>query len=148
MAPCPYFPVQAPRSSIHTNLPEVDANHRNNATCTHFEIGDSVLVQQLKHNKLSTRFNRIPYHIIHKRGTMLIAINHRGHYITRNASHFKHFHTDSDRHFLSDNEEEDNLIDFNTTQAVEQNAYNAEPQRYPERNRRPAIRFGNNIYDT
>ena len=126
------------------------ADQSNNANYTHFEIGDSVLVQQPKHNKLSTRFNPIPYHIIRKRGTMLAARNHRGQYITRHASHFKHFNTDSDCHFLSDHEEEDDVIDFNTTQAVEQNAHNAhnaQPQRYPERNRRPVIRFGNNIYD-
>ena len=50
--------------------------------------GDTVLVKQAKRNKKTPQFDPNPYHIIQKKGSMIIA-SRTGHTITRNASHFK-----------------------------------------------------------
>ena len=54
-------------------------------------IDDLVLVRQRKQNKLSTPYDRSPFHVVRKKGTMITA-QRNGKYLTRNASHFKILH--------------------------------------------------------
>ena len=53
------------------------------------KIGDYVLVQQDKHNKLSTNFNQQPYAVTNRSHSKVTARNENGHVITRNVSQFK-----------------------------------------------------------
>ena len=48
-------------------------------------IGDTVLAQQRKHNKLSTHFDPLPFRVVRMNGTMITACRN-GKYITRNVS--------------------------------------------------------------
>ena len=49
-------------------------------------IGDTILARQ--RNKLSTRFDPLPFRVVHMNG-MMITARRSGKYITRNVSHFK-----------------------------------------------------------
>ena len=60
-----------------------------NAKWSEIEVGDHVLVQQCKKNKLSTRFNETPYVVTHRHGSQITTRNKDDHCITRNVSHFK-----------------------------------------------------------
>ena len=51
-------------------------------------IGDSVLCQQQKQNKLTTRFNPVPFTVIKINGTRVTARNGNK-FVTRNVSNFK-----------------------------------------------------------
>ena len=51
-------------------------------------IGNTVLAQQKKHNKLSTCFDPLPFRVVRTNGTIITACRN-GKYITRNVSHFK-----------------------------------------------------------
>eukprot|EP00795_Rhopilema_esculentum_P012136 gene12136-2740_t len=53
-------------------------------------IGDTVLVKQQYKNKFSSRFDKAPYKVIQRKGTMITAEN-KTRRITRNVSHFKKF---------------------------------------------------------
>ena len=55
------------------------------------DVGDQVLVRQKKVNKFSTRFKEIPYIVVKKNGSRIVAKNKFGHIITRNSSFFKLF---------------------------------------------------------
>ena len=59
------------------------------AKWSEIEVGDHVLVQQRKKNKLSARFNETPYVVTHIQGSQITARNRDDHCITRNVSHFK-----------------------------------------------------------
>ena len=53
-----------------------------------FGVGDSVLVRQLKKNKLSARYDPLPYKVVAVKGSMVSA-RRKGHSIVRNSSFFK-----------------------------------------------------------
>ena len=61
---------------------------RRHAKESMIQIGDTVLVKQYKQNKLKTRFNKMPYIVLGRKGTKVTA-EHSNHRITRNLSHFK-----------------------------------------------------------
>ena len=67
---------------------KIQVDKRYKATDKPFSIGDYVLVQQRKTNKLSSRFDPKPYRITQVNGSMLSA-SRPGHNITRNKQHFK-----------------------------------------------------------
>ena len=69
------------------NKEYVNANR--NVKKSKIKIGDYVLVQQDKHNKLSTNFNQQPYIVTNRSHSKVTARNENGHVITRNVSHFK-----------------------------------------------------------
>ena len=52
---------------------KVHADVRSKAKPSRIDVGDLVLVRQRKQNKLSTRFDPLPLHVISKRGTMITA---------------------------------------------------------------------------
>ena len=67
---------------------KVYADKRSNAQSSKLKIGDNVLVEQPKQNKLSTPFDPKPLQITDKKGSMVTA--RRGDKaITRNSSFFK-----------------------------------------------------------
>ena len=65
-------------------------NANRNVKKSSLKIGDYVLVQQDKHNKLSTTFNQQPYVVTNRSHSKVTARNENGHVITRNVSQFKH----------------------------------------------------------
>ena len=64
------------------------ADKRRHAKKSTIEIGDTLLVKQIKQNKLTTRFNKTPYTVINRKVTKVTAENSK-HCITRFVSHFK-----------------------------------------------------------
>ena len=64
------------------------ADERNNATKSKLTVGDKVLVQQPKENKLSTPFDPKPYQVTEKKGTMVTA-RREDKSIKRNSTFFK-----------------------------------------------------------
>ena len=54
------------------------------------ELGDEVLVQQDKTNKLSTAFNLNPLKVVSKTGNSLVVESPIGNQCSRNTSHVKH----------------------------------------------------------
>ena len=54
------------------------------------ELGDEVLVQQHKTNKLSTAFNPNPLKVVSKTGNSLVVESPIGNQCSRNTSHVKH----------------------------------------------------------
>ena len=69
------------------NKEYVNANR--NVKKSSLKIGNYVLVQQDKHNKLSTNFNQQPYVVTNRSHSKVTARNDNGHVITRNVSQFK-----------------------------------------------------------
>ena len=64
------------------------ADQRRQSKTSDMKVGDTVLAQQPKTNKLSTPFNPHPYKVVARKGRMVTA--ERGsHKITRNLSFFK-----------------------------------------------------------
>ncbi|CAB3982993.1 Hypothetical predicted protein [Paramuricea clavata] len=64
------------------------ADKRRRSETSEIKVGDTVLIQQPKANKLSTPFNPSPYKVVARKGSMVTA--ERGsHKVTRNVSFFK-----------------------------------------------------------
>ena len=121
------------------------------------EIGDQVLVRQKKMNKFSTPFKEIPYIVIKKKGSMIVAKNKLGHVITRNSSFFKLFdYKQSGELDVSANGNLDNVqpvnydnsvnSDLDIVQPVNDNSVNSDisensGRRYPQRERRLPMAF-------
>ena len=140
-------------ANIHQEVKEKDcmkkekmkiyADKKSKAAASGIEIGDSVLVRQKKDSKLSTKFNPKPYKVTSRKGAR-VTVCRNGHYVTRNASHFKKLPTDVEKYVLEDNES-DYCFDFdNEPKAVNEQA---ELNRYPVRVRTPVQRYGNNIFE-
>ena len=60
------------------------------------ELGDEVLVQQDKTNKLSTAFNPNPFKVISKTGNSLVVGSPTGNQYSRNTSHVKQYIREGD----------------------------------------------------
>ncbi len=67
---------------------KIHADRRNNAKKSELKVGDYVLIQIPKTNKLSMPFNITPYQVIEVKGNMVTARNAQ-HTVTRNVSFFK-----------------------------------------------------------
>lgn len=63
------------------------ADERNNATESKLTVGNKVLVQQPKENRLSTPFDRKPYKIMKKNGIM-VTVRSEDKSITRDSMFF------------------------------------------------------------
>ena len=112
------------------------------ATESNLKIGDTVLVQQPKRNKFTTKYDPKPYTITRKKGT-LIEAKRNDHRITRNVTFFKKLSLqDKGSYDYVDNDDYDDYDDDLANKNVDLNV-----QRYPIRNRRPVYRYGQNIYD-
>ena len=92
---------------------------------------------------MSTKFNPKAYKVTSRNGAR-VTVCPNGHFITRNASHFKRLPADAESHVLDDNGP-DYCFDFDN----ELNAVNEQPElnRYPVRVRTPVQKYGNNILE-
>ena len=66
------------------------------ASPTSIELGDEVLVQQEKTNKLSTAFNPNPFKVVSKTGNSLVVVSPTGNQYSRNTSHVKQYIREGD----------------------------------------------------
>ena len=94
-----------------------------------FAIGDTVLVQVQKQNKLTPFYNPQPYQITHIKGTMITA-ERQGHTISRNASFFKKFSGEVSAKIQQEAETADN-DDDDVTIPVQQFPGNPQPVQQP-----------------
>ena len=67
---------------------KIYADSKRRVKYSEIKFGDTVVCQQKKHNKLSTRFNPVPYTVIKIKGTRITSWNNDK-FITRNVSFFK-----------------------------------------------------------
>ena len=74
---------------------KIYADNRRGARYSEVDIGDQVLVQQEKSNKLSTRFNPIPHTDISKNGNSTVVESPSGAQYSRNTSHIKKLMSDA-----------------------------------------------------
>ena len=102
------------------------ADMKRKAKDSTIQVGDTVLLRQRKDSKFTSKFDPLPFKVVHKKGTMVTA-NKNGKFITRNTSMFKKVHLDF-CHF----EEEDDDIDNNDQDHVMDNPIAS--RRYPLRN--------------
>ena len=108
-------------------------------------VGDTVLVRQRKKNKFSSTFDPKPYRVTRVKGTMITATR-PGHYITRNISFYKKVQPQEEE-VTDEDYEEDYLSDDSMKKINDFNENERLPERrYPQRDRRPAQRYGQNIY--
>ena len=127
---------------------------RRNAKNTVIQIGDTVLLRQKKRDKFSTKFDRKPFKVTGKKGTMITAVR-KGRYVTQNASMFKRFtvpsHEWEEEESDDDDTSEDDLgtdHDGNDTPSPRNVGNDGNPaRRYPTRNRKRLNRYGQNIYE-
>ena len=64
------------------------ADQRRHTQQSNISVGDTVLVRQKKHNKLSSFYNPLPYKVTSMKGSMITA-ERQGHQMVRNSSFFK-----------------------------------------------------------
>ena len=139
-------------STLHQDVKERDARLKrkmkdyadSKIRAKHSEIdkGDMVLVRQPKSNKMSTKFNPLPYRVTQRCGNRITAFRN-GKYVTRNSSFFKKLSHPECNGSSDLNNENDYSSDSDVSEAAEQN----DPPRYPARERHGVQRYGNNIYD-
>ena len=70
---------------------KIYADERRGARYSDVRVGDQVLVQQEKHNKLSTAFNPTPHTVISKDGNSLIVQSPDGGSYSRNTTHVRKY---------------------------------------------------------
>ncbi|CAB3996481.1 Transposon Ty3-G Gag-Pol poly [Paramuricea clavata] len=159
-------------SSLHQEVKERDerlkknqkeyADSKRRVKCADIKKSDLVLVRQPKANKMSTKYDPIPYEVTNRRGNRITAIRN-GKYITRNISFFKKYHPRHGRSLESTEimDEENYSSDEDVHEEHEQydglrqkdcpRQNNGQRQddgpRYPARKRQRVYRYGNNIYD-
>lgn len=102
---------------------KVYADKRRNARDSNLKVGDRVLVQQEKRNKLSTPFDPRPYEVIDKKGSMITA-QREDKKITRNSSKFKTVLNPPDLPGTTDQE-----IDIQPASLPEENPTEPEPRK-------------------
>lgn len=51
-----------------------NADKKSRAKFSNIEVGDSVLIYQRKRNKLSSKFDPSPFHMVRKKGTMITVV--------------------------------------------------------------------------
>ena len=87
---------------------KVHADRRNRAKESKLKVGDYVLMQVPKSNKLSMPFNLKPYQVINVKGSM-VTVSNAEHTVTRNVSFFKYLpYYDKQEEDEQDDDEEDN----------------------------------------
>ena len=120
---------------------------RRNAKESDISVGDTVLVKQQYKNKFSSRFDKTPYTVILRKGTMITAENDTRR-ITRNVSHFKKFNARVDRQeeFDSDVEQDLNRGDNQAEQELEHvHEHGNNTRRQSTRARTQPVRYGDPV---
>ena len=116
------------------------ADLKRRAKSSDINVGDEVLVKQVKRNKFSPRFNTEPLVVTSIKGTAVTAIRPDNSTITRNVSHFKRFHRPpiqlSETEMADDEKDLESDSDYDLTCQKSQNTRQPQgPQRYPVRQR-------------
>ena len=88
---------------------KVHADKRNSAKESKLKVGDYVLMQVPKSNKLSMPFNPKPYQVISVKGSM-VTVSNAEHTVTRNVPFFKYLpnYNKPEEDEQDDDDEEDN----------------------------------------
>ncbi len=135
---------------VRKNKMKSNADRAKNAKKTKLCLGDTVLVRQKKKNKFSTRYDPSPYQVTSINGSMVTA-SRPGHSVTRNISFYKKIQLQQREGQWQDwnNMEEDisDVSDNINDERNEQGENEVQERRYPERDRRPINRYGQNIYE-
>ena len=66
-------------------------------------LGDQVLVQQDKSNKLDTPFAPVPFTVVEKAGNSVVVQSNQGVKYSRNTSHVKKFHSAEEKENCENN---------------------------------------------
>ena len=107
---------------------------KTNAKDHNVNVGDTVILKQQKHNKLSTNFEPRQYKVTATNHNMITATDSSGQFTrTRNVSHFR---PTPPLNFKREEQEED-VVDV-----PEEEGRAAPARRYPLRDRRPVDRYG------
>ena len=119
---------------------------RRHARESDISVGDTVLVKQQYKNKFTSRFDKTPYTVILRKGTMITAENDTRR-ITRNVSHFKKFNARVDRQeeFDSDVEQDLNRGDNQEHGHEHGHGYGNDTRRQSTRVRTQPMRYGDPI---
>ena len=126
------------------------ADKRRRARKSVISTGDTTLLRQKKSSKFSTTFNPSPFKVICKKGTMITAVQN-GKYVTRNTSLFKRVNLQSTHgeEEESDDDEDSYHDEYNWAGShTENNRSQNSIGRYPQRNRRPVHRYGQNVHES
>ena len=78
----------AQRDALQKQKMKIYADQKGNAQERTITPGEVLLMKHYKHNKLSTPYNRKPFAVKEKKGSMITASNGSD-TVTRNSSHFK-----------------------------------------------------------
>ena len=105
-------------------------------------VGDFVLVQQQKKNKLTTRFDTDPYVVVQRKGSQVIAVNRDQRKVKRNVSHFKRIPKPGNW-----NSDSDDDVDLPSRRAEQREQREQSPMimRRSTRQRNPPERFGHEV---
>lgn len=116
------------------------ADKRRHAQPSQLRVGDVVILKQKKKNKFTTRFESIPYTVIERKGTKIVAENQR-HRVVRNASFFKRI-----KDTVTESDDEQYSVSENKTPEEEKNKDVPEPAvRRSTRRRMERELYGNPI---
>ena len=111
---------------------------RRHAKESDISVGDTVLVNQQYKNKFSARFDKTPYVVIERKGTMVTAEN-EARRITRNVSNFKKFKARTNQHDESESETgqefktQNNHTEQEHGEGPDQRRQSTRPRMQPER---------------
>ena len=111
---------------------------RSHAKESSINVGDTAIIKQPKHNKLTSKFKVFPYKVTQIKGTMVTAENSKGHTTTRNVSHFERisdkekFPKEREEHYINENK---NPLD--PPEGLLQRQQPHPRKLYPRRNRKP-----------
>ena len=106
--------------------------HRN-AKESLIKVGDTVLVQQDRKQKLVPKFNSTPYKVVAREGTKVVAESKEQRHITRNVSHFKRIPDVNEMEYSSDDDECDKEPELECD------------NRRSNRTRRAPVRYGHGL---
>ena len=126
---------------------------RRNAKESDINVGDTVLLKQIRKNKLYSRLNKTPYIVFERKGTTITAENANEHRITRNVSNFKKYINRKDHSFETESDLEDTGCRDEPIEQVDQvdeadgqeRLIENDNQPRETRTRKPPERYGNSI---
>eukprot|EP00794_Sanderia_malayensis_P021283 gene21283-23355_t len=111
--------------------------------CSDIKVGDLVVIREPKQNKLSLKFNPLPYTVVARKGSR-VTVHRDGHYVTSNISFLKKL---SDKLKHGSYGEDDDKYDYGDDPQTAVCEPEPEQNGYAVRNRHNVQRYGQNIYD-
>ena len=116
---------------------------RRHAKESDIAVGDLVLAKQQYKNKFSSKFDKVPYTVIQRKGTMITAENKKR-CITRSVSHFTKLKARVDSQNENDCDAEQDVTRKEFRQEQER-AHESNARRKTTRNRTQPVRYGDPI---